>query len=316
MKKLILATRSSPLALWQAQHVASLLQKSGIASELLPVETSGDRKLEVSLSKIGEKGLFTQELENLLLEGKADLAVHSAKDMPSRLPSGLEIIAFSERENPSDVLVSFHPELQLSTCTGLRIGTSSTRRIAMLSRYFPGVQAVSVRGNLQTRFRKMQENACDGMLLARAGVVRMGLQEYIREELPAAVFTPAAGQASLAIESATHLPEEIRNAIRQAVNHPRTEMAITCERAFLRELEGGCSIPVFALCQPEEDLSFLIQGGIISLDGSEEVRKSIKINLSDGISLSRLEDSGRILAADVLQSGGAAILQRIRTGQQ
>ncbi len=285
---------------------------AGFDSQLIPLETSGDRKLEVSLSKIGEKGLFTQELENLLLKGEAHIAVHSAKDMPSLLPDGLEIIAFTERENPADVLVSVHSYLQLSQ-NDVRIGTSSTRRTAMLARFFPGVPTVPVRGNLQTRFRKMQEGECDGMLLAAAGVSRMGFSSFIREQLSTDLFTPAAGQGSLAIEAAVHLPEAVRSAIRLALNHPPTEMAVICERSFLRELEGGCSIPVFVFCSPKSKGIFSIQGGVISLDGSEEVRKSMKIETVGMPAITDFENAGKRLAREVLCSGGFAILQKIRT---
>lgn len=312
MEKLLIATRSSPLALWQAEYVAGLLRMAGIDSQLIPVETSGDRKLEVSLSKIGEKGLFTQELESLLLKGEAHLAVHSAKDMPSQLPDGLEIIAFTERENPADVLVSVHPDLRLSQ-KDVRIGTSSTRRTAMLARSFSGVQTVSVRGNLQTRFRKMQEGECDGMILAAAGVSRMGLSSFIREQLSTDLFTPAAGQGSLAVEAAVHLPAAVRSAIRLALNHPLTEMAVACERSFLRELEGGCSIPVFAFCTLVPNGIFSLQGGIISLDGSEEIRKSITVD-NNGIQImTELINAGKRLANEVLADGGSTILQKIRS---
>ena len=312
MEKLLIATRSSPLAMWQAEYVAGLLRMAGFDSCLIPLETSGDRKLEVSLSKIGDKGLFTQELESLLLNGEAHLAVHSAKDMPSNLPGGLEIIAFTERENPADVVVSLHPDLQLSQ-KDVRIGTSSTRRTAMLARSFSGVQTVSVRGNLQTRFRKMQEGECDGMILAAAGVSRMGLGSFIREQLSTDIFTPAAGQGSLAIEAAVHLPAAVRSAIRLTLNHPLTEMAVACERSFLRELEGGCSIPVFAFCSLESNGIFNLQGGIISLNGSQEVRKSIKIESLGMPAIAEFENAGKRLAGDVLASGGSAILQKIRT---
>jgi hydroxymethylbilane synthase len=311
MKTLILATRSSPLALWQARYVADLLRKNGLETELLPMETTGDRKLEVSLSKIGEKGLFTMELEAMLLKGNAHLAVHSAKDMPSQLPSGLDIVAFTKRENPSDVLVSYRPDVSLAD-EGIRIGTSSTRRTAMLKRYAPGAVAVGVRGNLQTRFRKMLEGACDAMLLARAGVVRMGYEEFIREELPVDVFTPAAGQASLAVEAATHLEPELKASIRQVLNHFADECAISAERSFLKKMEGGCSIPVFALCAPDGDGNYHLNAGVISLDGSEEIRRHITIPASESGNYSAFCKAGEQLAREVLLSGGADILQAIR----
>jgi len=311
VEKLLIATRSSPLAMWQAEEVASILQKSGFQTELLPLETKGDKKLDVSLAKIGEKGLFTAELESLLLEGKAHLAVHSAKDMPSQLPDGLELIAFSERENPTDVLVSFRPDIRLKE-KGIRVGTSSSRRVATLMRYFPDAIPVSVRGNLQTRFRKMQEGACDAMILARAGVIRMQLEEFIRESLSTGVFTPAAGQASLAIEISSGLDPILKNAIRNALNHPLSEACILAERAFLRKMEGGCSIPVFALCHPQNDGSFLLQAGIISPEGKEEIRREIVIGKEATGNSESIIRQGELLAVEILKAGGAEILREIR----
>lgn len=297
--------------MWQAEHVAGLLKSAGLSVDILPVETSGDKKLEVSLAKIGEKGLFTKELETLLQEGKAHLAVHSAKDMASRLPDGLEIIAFTRRENPADVLVSFRSGAKI-TDAGIRIGTSSTRRVAMLRRYAPSADSVPVRGNLQTRFRKMQEGACDAMLLARAGVVRMGFDSFITEELPSVSFTPAAGQASLAVEVSQNLPMEIRIAIRDAVNHFPTENAVCAERSFLHRMEGGCSIPVFALCEPDPNGIFLLNAGIISPDGDEEIRFQVEIPAADSKNPEAFVLAGQKLASEVLGHGGASILQKIK----
>jgi hydroxymethylbilane synthase len=313
VEKLLIATRSSPLAMWQAEAVAALLDIAGFRTELLPLETKGDKKLEVSLAKIGEKGLFTAELEDLLLRGEAHLAVHSAKDMPSQLPEGLEIIALTERENPEDVLVSYQPGIRLSE-PGIRVGTSSTRRVATLARYFPTAVPVPVRGNLQTRFRKMQEGHCDAMILARAGVVRMGLAEYIRESLPADIFTPAAGQASLAIEAAENLSPNLKNTIRTALNHPLSEACIISERTFLRKMEGGCSIPVFALCRPETEQTFLLEAGIISTDGKLEVRKQFRFSAGPDYPHAIFRMAGENLASLVLGSGGSDILEKIKAG--
>lgn len=297
--------------MWQARHVAALLHKQGMETELLPIETSGDRKLDVTLSKIGEKGLFTMELEELLLAGKAHLAVHSAKDMPGTLPEGLEIIAFSHRENPADVLVSFNKSLRLQDA-GIRIGTSSTRRIAMLKRHAPEAQPITIRGNLQTRFRKMKEGSCDAMLLARAGVIRMGFEEYITEELATSIFTPVPGQASLAIEVAETLDPVLKSAIRSAVNDLSSELAISAERSFLRQMEGGCSIPVFALCMPDDAGNFQLDAGIVSLDGSKEIRRCITIPRIDSGKPDAFRIAGEALASEVLKAGGSAILSAIR----
>ena len=302
-----LITRKSPLALWQAEWVQQKLQAAGLLVEIIGIETTGDKRLEVTLSKIGDKGVFTQELEARLLTGDVHLAVHSAKDMPSRLPKGLEIVAFTEREEPMDVLVSPDPELRLSNVKVL--GTSSTRRVATLARYFEKIKTVSVRGNLQTRIRKMEEGACEGLILAYAGVHRMGFSEMIRERLPLSVFTPAVGQGSLAIEISSELDPEHKSKIRAALNHPSTELCLLAERAFLRQMDGGCSIPVFGYAHFTEDGNLLIQGGIVSLDGCEEVRK---FKLKHCISSAEAIEAGKELAQQILNEGGREILQKIK----
>ena len=194
-----IGTRKSKLALWQAHHVAGLLENAGVETELVTMETKGDKVLDVSISKIGSKGVFTEELEEKLAQGEVDIAVHSAKDMQSRLPEGFEIIAFSEREKVNDVLVSDR-EVQLTDST-LTIGTSSTRRVAMLRHYYRHIRVVDMRGNLQTRIQKMKDGACDALLLAYAGVHRMGYDDMIRQSISIAEFTPAVGQGCMAIES-------------------------------------------------------------------------------------------------------------------
>ncbi|HCX76253.1 MAG TPA: hydroxymethylbilane synthase, partial [Algoriphagus sp.] len=247
MRKIKIGTRGSKLALWQAYHVEDLLKKSGLESEIVIIDTKGDQILDVSISKIGSKGVFTQELEDQLLDGRIDIAVHSAKDMQSNLPEGFEIIAFTEREKENDVLLSHKKGINLKDVSQpLVLGTSSTRRVATLKHFYPHVKTVEVRGNLQTRIRKMEEGLCDALLLAFAGVHRMGYDDQIVEELSLEEFTPAVGQGSVAIEVATILDSEIKNQLIQACNHQETSLKLRAERAYLRVLEGGCSIPVFA----------------------------------------------------------------------
>jgi hydroxymethylbilane synthase len=307
MQKLILATRSSPLALWQANEVARRLENAGFNTELKAIETIGDKKLNVTLSKIGDKGVFTKELEQMLIDGEAHLAVHSAKDMPSSLPDNLEIIAFTEREVPCDVLVSHNSGIRLQN-RPMVIGTSSTRRIATLKRYFPEVQTVPVRGNLQTRIRKMEEGQCDALLLAYAGVHRMGFTDLIKERLDTSVFTPAVGQGSLAIEVSSHLTPDLKSRIRSCLEHPQTAICLEAERAFLRQMEGGCSVPVFGFAWLENNMLY-ISGGIISLDGLEEVRKEISVPNPD---IQAARQLGIDLANLVLSSNGNSILQKIK----
>ncbi len=301
-----IGTRGSKLALWQAQYVAGLMQKNGLQTELVIIETKGDKMLNVPIAKIGSKGVFTEELEEQLAAGHIHLAVHSAKDMQSKLPSGFEIIAFTERERVNDVLVSSKKQLRLADRSRpLVIGTSSTRRIATLKHYFPHVKTAEVRGNLQTRFRKMEEGQCDALLLAYAGVHRMGLEPAISEVLDIDLFIPAVGQGSVAVEASTLLDREIKAAIRSAVNHADTEIRLTAERAFLETLEGGCSIPVFALACLQND-RLKIKGGIISLDGKKLVKVSLTGHASQPAEL------GRALAVQVLKKDGDAILREIK----
>jgi hydroxymethylbilane synthase len=299
-----IGTRASKLALWQANHVADLLKKAGLASEIVPIDTKGDQVLDVSISKIGSKGVFTQELEDQLLDGRIDIAVHSAKDMPSRLGEGLELIAFSTREQAQDVLLSTKKGISLRDAN-LVVGTSSTRRIATLKHFYPQVKTVEVRGNLQTRIRKMEEGLCDALLLAYAGVYRMGYADSVVEHLDINQFIPAVGQGSIAIEACTNLDSKLREAIVAACNDAATQVCLLAERAYLRVLEGGCSIPVFALATLGENQVHL-KGGIVSLDGQQ------RIVLDVSGSMSQAEQLGEALANQVLQAGGKTILEQIK----
>lgn len=301
-----IGTRSSRLALWQAEYIQELLQAGGLTSELVLIETKGDQILDRSLSKIGSKGVFTQELEDQLRAGQIDIAVHSAKDLQSSLPADLSIIAFTERERVNDVLVSRTTELSLTSGQAFVVGTSSTRRVAMLKQYCPHIKVVDMRGNLQTRLRKLDEGQCDALLLAYAGVHRMQYDDLIAEHLPTSEFTPAVGQGSVAIEAADTLPLDKLAAIRRLTNHEPTEVCLKAERAYLRRLEGGCSIPVFALATHTSEGQVSLTGGIISLDGTESLRETFVGPPAEADQL------GHDLAEAVLTRGGDVMLQRIR----
>lgn len=304
MEPIKIGTRGSKLALWQAYHIQDLLKEVGLTSEIVTIETIGDKILDVSISKIGSKGVFTEEIEEQLLAGSIDIAVHSAKDMQSELPEGFELIAFTEREVVNDVLVSHKENVTLSDDT-LIIGTSSTRRIAMLKHFYPHIKTVPVRGNLQTRIKKMEEGACDALLLAYAGMYRMGYSDLIKFRFPTNTFTPAVGQGSVAIECCISLDADKKKAIREAITDQDTETQLICERAFLRKLEGGCSIPVFGLAKLEND-QLTMEGGIISLDGQKIIRMKITGKASEA------ENIGTQLAIDVLSAGGEKILKTIK----
>ena len=298
-----IGTRKSPLAQWQASWVAQQLESSGVSSELVLMDTKGDRQLNVGIPEIGSKGVFTEDLEQSLAAGEIDIAVHSAKDMPSELPAGFELIAFTPRENAHDVLVSDVKGLTLDQCT--LVGTSSTRRVAFLCHYHPNVKTVGVRGNLQTRIKKMEEGTMDGLILAYAGVHRMGLEHLIQQELPAHQFVPAVGQGSLAIEVHYQINAEKKSLLSDILNHASSSYCVEAERAFLKTLQGGCSIPAFAHATLKES-TLNIQGGVVSLDGSQKVEFTFHGGIDDRHRL------GQQLALKILEAGGDDILEQIK----
>lgn len=300
-----IGTRGSKLALWQAYHIQDLLKNKGLDAEIITIETKGDKILDVTLSKIGSKGVFTEELEEALRNGSIDIAVHSAKDLPSSLPDDLEIISFTQREKSNDVLVSLNPDLKLDENSTFVIGTSSTRRNALLKHYYPNVKTCDMRGNLQTRMRKLEEGNCDALLLAFAGVHRMEMDKFIVQHLDLYQFTPPVGQGTVAIEASMNLNPEIRKAIVSATNDELTNITLQAERAYLNKLDGGCSIPSFAMASIVEN-ELVVEGGIVSLDGGKIVRKTIKGSLDEAKHL------GQQLAEAVLNDGGADILIQIR----
>jgi hydroxymethylbilane synthase len=304
--KIRIGTRASKLALWQAHYIESILRKGGFETEIFTMETTGDKVLNKPLSEIGTKGLFTEELEGKLISGEIDIAIHSAKDMQSELNDGLEIIAFTEREKPNDVLVSFDKNFSLENSSKeIIVGTSSTRRKAVLKRNYPHVKIVDVRGNLQTRFRKMEEGQFQAMLLAYAGVHRMGYDDKVTKMLPLDEFTPAVGQGTIAIEASSTLDKIKREKIRSLTNHLETEYCLLAERAFLKKLQGGCSVPLFALAEYKSG-NISIHGGIISLDGKELIKETISGESTNAFIL------GEKLADTLLKKGAGIILENIK----
>jgi hydroxymethylbilane synthase len=301
-KTIRIGTRGSKLALWQAEYVASLIKPSGYTTEIIPIETRGDKILDVSIAKIGSKGVFTEEIEAKLLDGSIDIAVHSAKDLSSDIPEELELVAFTERELVNDVVVS-DTKINITSDT-LKIGTS-TRRVAFLKHFYPNAEAVSIRGNLQTRIAKMKAGECDALLLAYAGVHRMGYDNMIVDKIETSYFVPAVGQGTIAIECHKKLDFKKKEVIVNWVNHPATEVCIHAERAFLKTLHGGCSIPAFGYAHIEGD-SISLKAGIISLDG----QRVIKVKRSS--SFENVKELGEMVANEVLNIGGEQILKEIR----
>jgi hydroxymethylbilane synthase len=301
-----IGTRGSKLALWQAHWVAEKLREAGASTEIITIETKGDKILNKALSKIGSKGVFTEELETALREQTIDIAVHSAKDMQSSLDEDLMLLAFSEREQMHDVVVSYNHLFRLEKAdTTFLIGTSSTRRVAMMKRFYPNVKTIDSRGNLQTRMKKLEQGEYDALILAYAGVKRMGYEKHICQNLPLDTFTPAVGQGSIAIESATTLSEEKQAFVRMALNHAETETCLLAERSFLKTLQGGCSIPVFGLATIEAEQITLV-GGIISLDGKQQLQIMETSPAQDAVHL------GASVAEKLLAQGADKILQEIR----
>lgn len=299
-----IGTRGSKLALWQANHVAALIQPSGIRTEIVPIETRGDKILDVSIAKIGSKGVFTEEIEEKLLDGSIDIAVHSAKDLSSFIPDELEILAFTEREVVNDVVISNIENFRLDQGT-ITIGTSSTRRVAFVKHFYPAANTVSIRGNLQTRLAKLEAGNCDALILAYAGVHRMGYDHLITEKIDTSYFVPPVGQGTIAIETHKKLSFEKKDIIRRWVNHTPTEECLRAERAFLKTLEGGCSIPSFGYAWIENDMVTL-KAGIISLDGREVIKIKRSVPIDEG------KDLGKSIANEVLSKGGDRILSEIR----
>lgn len=299
--KIKIGTRGSKLALWQAYHIENLLQKAGAETEIVIINTKGDQILDRSLSKIGSKGVFTEELEQQLHSGDIDIAVHSAKDLQSDLGDTLEIIAFTEREKVNDVLVS---QKDVTLNDQIVVGTSSTRRVAMLKAYFPHIKVVDMRGNLQTRLQKLADGHCDALLLAYAGVHRMEYHDVIRQIIEIEKFTPAVGQGSVAVECSTNLATDKKTLIRTACNDPKTEQCLLAERAFLKEMNGGCSIPVFGNAHFYDGEMIELNAGIIGLDG----QKIIRMTSMD----TDAEKLGQRVATELLSKGGKELLENIK----
>ena len=305
-KKLKIGSRESKLALIQTDWVKAKLQEKypDLEIEVIKIKTQGDKILDTALSKIGDKALFTKELENKLLDETIDLAVHSMKDLPTVLPDGLEICATSEREDVRDVVCYSKYSGVSSLDQAKTIATSSLRRTAQLKSYFPKADFVDIRGNLQTRFQKLNDeaNAIDALILAAAGIKRLGDKDLIDQYLDPYEVLPAVGQGALAVEIKSNR-SDLKAMIRNAVNDEITEKTIYIEREFLRTLEGGCQVPIGCYSEYSDD-EFLITGLVSNLDGSEQITRSRK-------SKDHL-DLGKNLAQELIEAGAKDLLNSIR----
>ncbi|HLU25949.1 MAG TPA: hydroxymethylbilane synthase [Longimicrobiales bacterium] len=302
-----LGTRGSRLALWQAHHVKDRLEAAhpGLRVEIVVLETIGDRIQDVPLARIGDRGLFTKELDRAILDGRVDAAVHSLKDVPTRLPAGLGLAAVLEREDPRDVVIPApgRPATLDALPPDSRIGTSSLRRRAQVLHRRPDLQVLDLRGNLDTRLGRLAERHYDAVILAAAGVRRLGREALIGAFLEPPGWLPAAGQGALGI-AAREGDDDVASLL-SALDHPDARRETTAERAFLRELEGGCQIPIGALARTEGEL-LRLDGFVGSLDGRTLIRGSIEAPAGDP------EEAGRRLAADLLERGAKEVLEQVR----
>lgn len=307
-EKCVIATRGSKLALWQAEHVAGLLRKAhpDLDVSLLPLSTKGDKILDVPLAKIGGKGLFVKEIEEALLDGRAQLAVHSLKDMPAEQPGGLTIGVVPEREDPKDMLLSVAYGALTDLPSGARVGTSSLRRKAQLLALRPDLTIVDLRGNLDTRLRRLTEGAFDAIVVAAAGCNRLGIGAPKMSPLAPPDFLPAAAQGALGLEYRT---DDKRTAKFVAfLEHPATRDAVTAERAFLARLGGSCQVPVAVHAAVSEDC-LCLDGLVAEVSGAAVYRDVILGKRTEAAEL------GRRLAETVLAKGASSVLESISFDQ-
>lgn len=299
--KLVIATRESALALWQARHIQARLQQlyPATAVEILGMTTTGDQMLDSPLSRIGGKGLFVKELEQALADGRADLAVHSMKDVPMHLPEGFALAAIGEREDPRDAFVSNRYSRLAELPPGSVVGTSSLRRQSQLQARFPELKIESLRGNLQTRLRKLDEGQYAAIILAAAGLIRLGLGARIADLIDSEDSIPAVGQGALGIE--IHAERRDLLPVLAPLNHAATASCVRAERAMSRALAGSCTVPLGAYAERQGDL-LQIKGFVASVDGRELVRATLRGAADDPEAL------GARLAADLTAQGADRIL--------
>jgi hydroxymethylbilane synthase len=298
-----LGTRGSALALWQANWTRSELQKRrpGLTVELIPIKTTGDKVLDVPLAKIGGKGLFTKEIDEALLDGRIDLAVHSLKDVPFQLPDGIDIAGIPEREDPRDAFLSNGPDLQ-EMPNGAKIGTSSLRRQVQLRHRFPDLNLVALRGNVDTRLRKLTAGEFDGIILAAAGLTRLGYRDRITQILDDDIMMSAVGQGALGIVCRS--ADASTRSIIETLDHAATRKAVTAERGLLRALGGSCQIPVAGKATILEG-RLIVKGLIASLDGTRVIADEVRG------SAERPTELGLELGQKLLSMGAGDILAEI-----
>ncbi|MBI3610973.1 MAG: hydroxymethylbilane synthase [Nitrospirae bacterium] len=304
-QKLIIGTRGSSLALCQANMIKDELETafSDLEVQLKKIKTTGDKITDVPLAKVGGKGLFVKEIEEALLRNEISLAVHSMKDVPTFLPEGLHLAAITQREDPRDVVITRNGKRFLDLPRGARIGTSSLRRQSQIKHLRPDFEIVPLRGNLDTRIKKLGKEGLDAVVLAAAGVRRMGWEGRITEYLDPEICLPAIGQGALGLEC--RVADDRVNEMLKRCNHPVTSRCVRAERALLTRLEGGCQVPIAAHAQIRDEERLVLEGLVASIDGRRVIR--------DGITgdPEQPEALGRDLAERLLTQGADAILREI-----
>ena len=303
--KLIIATRGSMLALWQAEWIKSQLKEldPSLEIELNKIKTTGDKILDVPLAQVGGKGLFVKEIEEAMLRGEADLAVHSMKDVPTELPERLHLSTITKREDPRDAFIAGKGINSFSELPqGANVGTSSLRRICQLLNKRPDLKITQLRGNVDTRIRKLDEGEFDAIILATAGVKRLGREEKITEKLPVDVSLPAIGQGAVGIEC--RKDDEFTNTLLKSLDHYETSVCVRTERAFLKKLEGGCQVPIAAYAQLK-DGKVVIEGLVGSIDGKILLKDTLQGSPEDA------ERLGTKLAENLLAKGAKEILDEV-----
>ena len=307
-KTVRIATRKSPLALWQAEFVKAELEKyhDGISVELVPMSTRGDKILDTPLAKIGGKGLFVKELELAMLENRADIAVHSMKDVPMDFPKGLGLSVICEREDPRDAFVSNQYDSIDSLPQGASVGTCSLRRQCQLQEKRPDIKILELRGNVQTRLSKLDAGNYDGIILATAGLERLEMQSRISQKIQADWMLPAGGQGAVGIECRTE--DKSIQSLLAPLNHKKTALRVLAERAVNNHLQGGCQVPIGVYATLNKD-QITIEALVGKTDGSLVLRDSISGLAEDG------EKLGIQLASKLLDAGAREILANLHEDQ-
>ncbi len=305
-KKIVIGSRGSKLALIQANWVKSQLEESDpdIKFSIEKFKTKGDKLTDAPLSRLGGTGLFTKELENALLDNKVDLIVHSAKDVPTEIPEGLVLGAFPKREDPHDVLISKNNQCLKDLPQNAVIGTSSLRRRAQILAFRQDLKVVDLRGNLDTRLKKLESAELDAIVVARAGLLRFSLSEKASEIIPYDIMLPAVGQGALCIEIRDN-DDEVKEII-SILNHHETMCEVKTERVLLAKLQGGCQVPIGAHTEIVFPVNLKLEAVVCSLDGTTIIRDSIEGKIDD------FADIGYELAYKLLRMGGDTILEEIR----